>query len=465
MLNFKVIILIFSLTFLLGKAHAQGTVALQKPTTLKFIGGEKNRFIFFYADKFNDTDGPFVISNNQTVKRLSLEKPVLLFDATTGIPYYILPGEELQINSLNREVQLTSSSKNRNDELAFFPEFNKKHPEYFQTNAVISLGKKLYAVTYPNVEHFENTKKENGLAFLEYYKQNRFITEEFYVFVKQFFHYLRLANIFTILSSPTIKIKNPPTSLSSIDSSINKSFTSDSCLDNMMYRMSASAYRQYLLRHHVSRESNSLAELYDLTLSHFIGQTREFLLFISLKERLNKGLQAENPYYIKYLATENNNNSPFINYLKNAFRIKESKNVKNELLNLANETTNWEELMARYRGRLIFVDFWASWCLPCRKEFPYTKALSQKFKPGAVCVLYISTDENYNACKKAVTSENIENEYSFIINHFKTSELKTQFKIESLPRYLLIDKFGNIILEKAPHPSSPELIKLISKYL
>lgn len=420
---------------------------------------------FFYSDQFNDTDGPFNISNGHAERKLALTKPVLLFNAATGIPFYILPGEELQITSTNGEIHLVGSSKERNNELAFFPEFDKNYREYFKTNAAISLGKRLYAVTYPTVEKFENNKEAKGLSFLEQYRKNHPVTETFYIYAKQFFHYLKLANLFSILSSATIQIKNPPTFIANKGTVLNKDYQCDGCVDNMIYRMSAYAYRQYLVKHLKTRGATYLENTFNVTDTYFTGRTKEFLLFITLKEQLGKGLKSDNPYYLKYLNSQNNNNNAYVEYLKQEIAMKNLKSTKNELVSIHNTTTNWDALIAKHRGKMIYIDIWASWCLPCRKELPNTKKLSQNYKPEQLSVIYFSTDQKLSAWQNAAKSEHINTENSFIINDFENSELNKKFNIASLPRYLLIDKNGNIIDEHAPGPGSAELKKMIDRYL
>ncbi|MBS1737271.1 MAG: TlpA family protein disulfide reductase [Bacteroidetes bacterium] len=465
MTDLKIIIFTFALISCTSIVLSQNTTPLIKTTSIKLTSAGNVNITFFYSNLFNDTDGPFNISNGQTERKLSLAKPALLFNTATGIPFYILPGEDLQMTSTNSEIHLTGASKERNNELAFFPKFDKNYPEYFKTNAAISLGKRLYAVTYPTVEKFENNKEAKGLSFLEQYRKNHPVTETFYIYAKQFFHYLKLANLFSILSSATIQIKNPPAFIANKDTVLNKDYQCDSCVDNMIYRMSAYAYRQYLVKHLKTRGATYLENTFNVTDTYFTGRTKEFLLFITLKEQLGKGLKSDNPYYLKYLNSQNNNNNAYVAYLKLEIAMKNLKSTKNELVSFHKTTTNWDALIEKHRGKMIYIDIWASWCLPCRKELPNTKKLSQNYKAEQLSVIYISTDQKFSAWQNAAKSEHINTENSFIINDFENSELNKKFNIASLPRHLLIDKNGNIIDEHAPGPGSAELKKMIDRYL
>ncbi len=116
---------------------------------------------------------------------------------------------------------------------------------------------------------------------------------------------------------------------------------------------------------------------------------------------------------------------------------------------------------SKYKGKVVYVDFWASWCGPCRREFPFSKkmheSLSEKEKKNIV-FLYISIDDDPEAWKKAVKSlelDEFENGHS--MGGF-ASEVVQQYRITGIPRYMIIDKNGVIVKPDANRPSNPETI-------
>jgi thiol-disulfide isomerase/thioredoxin len=120
----------------------------------------------------------------------------------------------------------------------------------------------------------------------------------------------------------------------------------------------------------------------------------------------------------------------------------------------------------KYKGKVIYVDFWASWCGPCRREIPFSKSmhetLSDKEKKDIV-FLYISIDDAEETWKGAVKQlglEGFENAYS---PGGWASPVVQKYKIKGIPRYMIIDKSGNIIHLDATRPSDPNTIETLKK--
>ena len=124
-----------------------------------------------------------------------------------------------------------------------------------------------------------------------------------------------------------------------------------------------------------------------------------------------------------------------------------------------------QNILKEHAGKLVLVDFWASWCMPCREEFPSEKKLMQKY-PN-VSFLFLSIDKSRAAWQKAMedyvyilTKEN-----SFLLVKSDKDELLKKINLTTIPRFVLFGKDGKIINLDAPRPSSVEIETLIQKYL
>jgi peroxiredoxin len=99
------------------------------------------------------------------------------------------------------------------------------------------------------------------------------------------------------------------------------------------------------------------------------------------------------------------------------------------------------------RGQIVLVDFWASWCKPCRASFPHMKDLYKKYHKKGFEILGITNDTNHKAWKKAIKDDgipwlNVADE--FPIKH-SPAKVISEYGMDYLPSTVLIDKEGVII--------------------
>ncbi|MGJ1204838.1 TlpA family protein disulfide reductase [Sphingobacterium lactis] len=125
------------------------------------------------------------------------------------------------------------------------------------------------------------------------------------------------------------------------------------------------------------------------------------------------------------------------------------------------EIISLADLLAKYKGKMVYIDFWASWCMPCRAEFPSSHALKKRMDNDKVAFVYISIDKVQNDWLKANNEEKLSVTDSYLVLNRKESSLLNKYKLESIPRYFIMDKEGKIIHSDAPRPSSPEIEKLL----
>lgn len=116
------------------------------------------------------------------------------------------------------------------------------------------------------------------------------------------------------------------------------------------------------------------------------------------------------------------------------------------------------------KGKVVYMDFWASWCGPCKGEMPHAKKIKEHFQGKDVVFLYVSIDEKEEAWKRGIEAMSISG------IHTRTpgwkGEIAELYQIQSVPAYFLIDKKGKFVSDRTPRPSqSEELIKLIEGLL
>lgn len=121
--------------------------------------------------------------------------------------------------------------------------------------------------------------------------------------------------------------------------------------------------------------------------------------------------------------------------------------------------------LSDFKGKLVVLDVWATTCTPCIAEFPHLKELVKQFKGKEVIFIGIATDRvnQKDTWLKFVAEEQLPGIQLFAEGW--NNSLCKDYQIQSIPRYMLFDKEGNIITINAPLPSSPKLKELIEENL
>ena len=99
--------------------------------------------------------------------------------------------------------------------------------------------------------------------------------------------------------------------------------------------------------------------------------------------------------------------------------------------------------MAQFKGKVIFINLWASWCPPCVAEMPSINDLYQSIKEDSIVFLMISLDQDRNKALDYVKGK----EFNFPV-YFPAKSLPLQFQSETIPTTFVLDKSGNIAVEE-----------------
>lgn len=112
--------------------------------------------------------------------------------------------------------------------------------------------------------------------------------------------------------------------------------------------------------------------------------------------------------------------------------------------------------LSEFKGKVVYLDFWASWCGPCMTELPYAKKLKDEFAKQDVVFLYVSIDDDAKSWKDAIAKHNIAGVHLNAAG-WNNSVCKA-YNIQGVPAYFLIGKSGSIANNNPARPSSGEVI-------
>lgn len=136
------------------------------------------------------------------------------------------------------------------------------------------------------------------------------------------------------------------------------------------------------------------------------------------------------------------------------------------LISISNDVTKsiMKTITSRYKGKVIYMDFWAPWCSPCMREMPYSKKLQEYFKGEDVVFLYLANNCKQNSWKTTIANKKLTGEHLFLSNA-QFNVLSSELGINAIPHYTLVNKKGNIVYKNAIRPSDEHKVKSLIKKL
>jgi len=96
--------------------------------------------------------------------------------------------------------------------------------------------------------------------------------------------------------------------------------------------------------------------------------------------------------------------------------------------------------LSQLQGRVVMVNFWASWCGPCREEMPLIEGLFQKYKKLGLVVYGVNVDFNPADAQQLLKDSGV----SFPVGYDSKNKVSQLYKIDSMPSTIMIDRKGNM---------------------
>ncbi len=135
--------------------------------------------------------------------------------------------------------------------------------------------------------------------------------------------------------------------------------------------------------------------------------------------------------------------------------------------NFDGSTTSLSDL----KGKYVYVDVWATWCGPCKREIPSLKKVEAQYHDKNIAFVSISvddarrsgSDEKAHASWKKMVADKQLGGIQLFSDKAWNSDFVRGYKINGIPRFILIDPDGNIVSPDAPRPSNPKLIELFNE--
>jgi len=119
-----------------------------------------------------------------------------------------------------------------------------------------------------------------------------------------------------------------------------------------------------------------------------------------------------------------------------------------------------------FRGKYVFINVWTSWSMKAKGQMPYLKNTIEKYKSENILFVNISLDEQKDIEKwRTAIVENKIGGVNLFSDKARKSDFVKALKITGVPRFIIIDPDGKILVAAAPRPSDPELQKVLDSLL
>lgn len=427
----------------------------QDSSTLVIIELKKNQIAAFnYQDKFgNNNQDIYVGIKRDTIikKRIFISSPILYnYILNQQIPIVLLPGDTVTFKISGKSFNCISH-QNNSILTNFFISLNDSNRSIFLFNNKI----KNTSDEKQKISILNNLYK-SSISSLLVYKED--LTNSEFIFIKSIIdcEYYKHKLIRYTVSNDINKLLFQDTIKNYIIQNSDNLFSGFLSL--------VSAYNQSKWKQNI-KTANDMFLMYDSCEHNYSGKLRDRILLNWLFNINAKSKEKLDMYTKRYLGIVTDSN--FKQFAIENYLSKSQQLGRNDILDINGRNKMLNEIIQQNIGQVIYLDFWASWCIPCRQEMKETRKIIEYYKnENKIVYIFISIDElvsNWKEASKTELLNDLENNY--LMKDFNSSKLKDKYKLNTIPRYILINKKGQIVNHNAPRPSEPRLKILLDKLL
>ncbi|HAX49736.1 MAG TPA: TlpA disulfide reductase family protein [Ignavibacteria bacterium] len=140
--------------------------------------------------------------------------------------------------------------------------------------------------------------------------------------------------------------------------------------------------------------------------------------------------------------------------------------AKDKMVDFKWDENGKEMKLSDYKGKVILLNFWATWCPPCRKELPDLSTISNELKDKDFKMIGVSVDDNQDVLNSFLKTNNLS--YTVV---FEPNELVAKYMTAAgqnqnvVPQTYIIDKNGKVVEAIMGSRSKADFLSIINKYL
>lgn len=448
------IFVLYSLFFVILPIFSQNTGKIQligsvESPDIKDLG------ITYCTNPFKDSE-----FNRSFYKDISQKGDVYIEEierATFQVALLSIPGNKMMPVFMTPGDSVSFIVKRDKDGRPFF-EFsgeNASHYNYsFQEERAVRNWPKLYKRGNDILQHKQVAKKyrDDQLTFLENYCHQNSVSDEFYAYAKASINNRYICNLyFPEVNKQISKVEIP-----------DGYFDNDLCATNSLSELYISALWYLHVYDYTDDIYNNFDTVYTHIINDFEGEERAYLMSAMIGNFASRNSQSYSDRLLSAMenASQYTQDEVCLRYIEKAktFYTLLNRPIPDNVLENTSlieydtkSKVSLKEVLQKHKGKAIYIDFWASWCGPCKKDISQSEEAKAYLKEKDIVYLYIGRKENPERWADASKQLGItENQYMEVYSG--KSLLSDYLQIPSIPRYVLLDKEHRLFNAKAPRP-------------
>ena len=362
------------------------------------------------------------------------------YDTKESTAMYLAPGYRLDISLDGKEFDETLKYSGIGEKP------NNFNASYFLFNEKNAIDSETYK-KMENQEYFDYQLKTHA-SLMKLLNESEIENEKFLESQADKFRFQMLNNLINKLGEDYFAGKTKAIITQYLDTETNKIDFKDS----VMFA-SNNDYRYFLGSYFVAGLTSGDLKTLELYNEELLEMQKK-----SIVTTLKRGISFYNMdkldiYYQTYVKLAANDKG--INRIKEKYdRIKTLKKGSPSPTFNYPDTSGKNISLESLKGKLVYVDVWATWCGPCKAQIPFLKQLEEKYREEDIAFVSLSIDQlkNISKWKDMIVDKELEG-IQIIADKAWRSKFVTDYVIEGIPRFILIDKDGNLMDPMAPRPA------------
>ena len=362
------------------------------------------------------------------------------YDTKESTAMYLAPGYRLDISLDGKEFDETLKYNGIGEKP------NNFNASYFLFNEKNAIDSETYK-KMENQEYFDYELKTHA-SLMKLLNESEIENEQFLESQADKFRFQMLNNLINKLGEDYFAGKTKGIITQYLDSEIDKIDFKDS----VMFA-SNNDYRYFLSSYFVAGLTSGDLKTLELYNEELLEMQKK-----SIVTTLKRGISFYNMekldlYYQTYVKLAANDKG--INRIKEKYdRIKTLKKGSPSPSFNYPDSSGKNISLESLKGKLVYVDVWATWCGPCKAQIPFLKQLEEKYREEDIAFVSLSIDQlkNISKWKDMIVDKELEG-IQIIADKAWRSKFVTDYVIEGIPRFILIDKDGNLMDPMAPRPA------------